>query len=67
MWQVHYVTSVFAVELSGHTKKKGISVSYVNECFHIWCNYKTEWVPAQGLQMEINKWLKLSLEIIGFY
>lgn len=47
-----------------HTEKS-ISVLHANECFNILCNYKTEWVPAQGLQMEISKRLKFSFEIIG--
>lgn len=47
-----------------HTEKS-ISVLHANEHFNILGNYKTEWVPAQGLQMEISKRLKFSFEIIG--
>lgn len=42
-----------------------IPVLFANECFCIWCNYKTERVPAQGLQMEISEQLKFSFENIG--
>lgn len=45
--------------------KKAIPVLLANGCFRIWCNYRTEGVPAQGLQMEISEQLKFSFENIG--